>query len=138
MFSRCLLRSRQWTASVVRTYTVRLEDLVRALIAYDTLAARQWVADAARARLDWSIVPQPTDLDAVGLAIAAGIAELLASRAGQQPPSWTKTVSAAPRPFLLVQAAAFMPRLRQMCEIEGPEPLRRRALLAPPDFLTTA
>lgn len=117
---------------------MRLDDLVRALVAYDTLAARQWVADAARARLDWSSIPKPTDLDAVGLAIAAGIAELLASRAGQQPPSWTKTVSAAPRPFLLVQAAAFMPRLRQMCEIEGPEPLRRRALLAPPDFLTTA
>jgi hypothetical protein len=117
---------------------VHLEDLVRTLLRHDTLAARQWVSDAARARLDWPSVPRPAGLDALALAIAAGIAELLASRAGQNPPSWTKTVPPAPRPFWLVQSAASMPRLRHMCELEGPEPLRRRGLLAPPEFLTTA
>lgn len=117
---------------------MRLEDLVRALVRNDALAARQWVADAIRARLDWQSVPRPADLDALGLAIAAGVAELLAARTGQEPPPWTKAVPAAPQPFLLVRAAGWMPRLRRICEVEGPEPLRKRALLAPPEFLTTA
>jgi hypothetical protein len=117
---------------------VRLEDLVRALVHNDALTARAWVADAGRVRLDWGSVPRPADLDALGLAIAAGVAELLASRAGQPPPPWTNAVPAAPQPFLLVRAAGWMPRLRRICEVEGPEPLRRRALLAPPEFLTTA
>ena len=117
---------------------MRLEDLVRALVRNDALAARAWVADAIRAGLDWRSVPRPADLDALGLAIAAGVAELLASRARQEPPPWTKAVPAAPQPFLLVRAAGWMPRLRRMCEVEGPEPLGRRGLLAPPEFLTTA
>jgi hypothetical protein len=37
-----------------------------------------------------------------------------------------------------VAAAETLPRLRRLCEEEGPEPLRRRGLLAPPDFLTAA
>jgi len=37
-----------------------------------------------------------------------------------------------------VRAALTMPRLRRLCEVEGPEPLRRRAVMAPPDFLTIA
>lgn len=117
---------------------MHLEDLARALVGYDALAARQWVADAGRAKLDWTSVPQPTGLEPVALAIAAGVAELLASRAGQEPPVWTKSVPAAPEPFFLVRAAAWMPRLRQVCEVEGPEPLRRRGLFAPPEFLTAA
>jgi hypothetical protein len=38
----------------------------------------------------------------------------------------------------LVRAAESMPRLRRLCEEQSPEPLRRRRLLAPPDFLTAA
>lgn len=117
---------------------MRLDDLVRALVGYDTLAARQWVTDAGRAKLDWTSVPQPFGLDPIALAIAAGVAELLASRAGQAPPAWTNGVPAAPEPFFLVRAAAWMPRLRRVCEVEGPEPLRKRGLLAPPEFLTAA
>ena len=115
-----------------------LRDLVRALIQYDTLAARQWVADAARSRLTWTTVPVPQGLDPLGLAVAAGVVELLASRAGQPPPPWTAAVAAAPERIFLVQAAVTMPRLRRACEEDGPEPLRRRGLLAPPDFLTAA
>ena len=117
---------------------MRLEDLVEALMRYDHLAARQWVADAGRERLSWQSVPEPRGLDAIGLAVAAGIAEMLASRAGQTPPGWTAAVPGVPEPFLLVRAAGRMPRLRQACELEGPEPLRKRRLLAPPEFLTAA
>jgi hypothetical protein len=80
----------------------------------------------------------PEGLDVVELAVAAGIVELMAGRASQDPPTWTKDIGAAPEPVLLVRAAAVLPRLRRMCEEEGPEPLRRRRILAPPEFLTAA
>lgn len=115
-----------------------IRDLVRALLSFDALVARQWVADSLRSELLWSSVPKPTDLDPVGLGVAAGVAELLAARVGQAPPPWVGTVAVAPASVCLVKAASTMPRLRQLCEREGPEPLRRRGILAPPDFLTVA
>lgn len=115
-----------------------LRDLVRAVLRYDTLAARQWLADAERAGFVWADVPAPQGLDATASALAAGITELMSSRSGQAPPAWTSRVPAAPQRVFLVRAAASMPRLRDACEREGPEPLRRRGLLAPPEFLTIA
>jgi hypothetical protein len=115
-----------------------LRDLVQALLRFDALAARQWLADATSSGLVWSNVPPPFDLNETESALAAGLVELLASRAGQPPPSWAAAMPAAPRSLFLVRSAAIMPRLRAACEQEGPEPLRRRGLLAPPDFLTIA
>jgi hypothetical protein len=117
---------------------MELRELVVALLANDTLGARQWVADAGRSHLLWARVPRPIGLEGNALVVAAGVAEMLAARAGQPAPAWTTNVDAAPEPVFLVRAAREMPRLRRMCEEEGPEPLRRRRLLAPPDFLTTA
>jgi len=117
---------------------VDLNDLVGALLRFDGLSARQWLADAARSGLVWSEVPVPVGLDATERAVAAGVAELLASRAGQSPPGWTAAIPPAPEKLFLVRAAATMPRLRAVCEQDGPEPLRRRGLLAPPDFLSIA
>ena len=117
---------------------MHLEDLVQALLSRDALTARAWVADASRAGLRWLEVPRPEGLDPTGLAIAAGISETLAARSGQAAPQWTADVPGIAEPFLLVRAAATMPRLRRLCETEGPEPLRRRGLLAPPEFLTAA
>lgn len=113
-----------------------LVELVRALRTHETLAARQWVKDALRTGFQLHAVSKPSGADAVDLAISAGVVELLASRWEQSAPAWTKDVPALPAPFFLVQAAATLPRLRKACEEEGPEPLRRRGLLAPPDFLS--
>lgn len=115
-----------------------LKDLVRALLRWDALSARQWLADARRSGLAWTDVPAPVGLDATELATAAGVAEMLAERTGQSPPSWTAIVPSAPAKFFLVRFAKTMPRLRTLCEQEGPEPLRRRGLLAPPEFLRIA
>ena len=115
-----------------------LRDLVRALLLFDALTARQWLADATRTGLVWSNVPPPLGLDETEAALAAGVVELLASRSGQTPPGWAAAIPAAPSVLFLVRSAATMPRLRATCELEGPEPLRRRGLLAPPDFLTSA
>jgi hypothetical protein len=115
-----------------------LRELVRAILSYDALTARQWVADSLRQGVVWTSMPQPTDLDEVGMGVAAGVVELLASRAGQVPPSWVRTIEASRTPVYLVKAALTMPRLRRLCEEEGPEPLRRRGILAPPEFLKVA
>jgi hypothetical protein len=115
-----------------------LIELVRALRGHETLAARQWVVDALRTGVQLHTLERPRDVDSVDLAIAAGVVELLASRWGQPAPDWTRSVPALPEPFFLVKAAACLPRLRKTCMDEGPEPLRRRRLLAPPNFLTAA
>jgi hypothetical protein len=115
-----------------------LRDLVHALLGFDALTARQWIADARHSGFVWTEVPAPVGLDATELATAAGVAELLAERTGQSPPGWAASVPPAPERLFLVRAASSMPRLRSLCEREGPEPLRRRGLLAPPEFLSIA
>jgi hypothetical protein len=117
---------------------VNLSELITALLHHEALSARQWVADAGRAGFDWSRVPRPTTSDPTELALTAGVVELLADRAGQQPPAWTGEVAAAPTTTFLVKGAQSMRRLRTLCEQEGPEPLRRRSFLAPPEFLVIA
>ena len=117
---------------------MELNDLVEALLQFDALAARQWVSDALRCGLAWSGLPRPAGLTAEELAVAAGVVEMLAERAGQSPPPWTADVPSSPRRIYLVRAAESMPRLRRLCEREGPEPLRRRQVLAPPEFLSVA
>lgn len=115
-----------------------LRDLVKALLSYDAIAARQWIADARRARFAWSRVEEPAGLSHVERAVAAAVVELQANRSGEPPPAWTADIGALSTPLLLVRAASEMPRLRRTCERDGPEPLRRRNLLAPPEFLTIA
>jgi hypothetical protein len=72
------------------------------------------------------------------LAAAASLVELFALRLGQAPPLWTKDVGALPEPIYLLKAATSMKRLRELCETESPEPLRKRGFYAPPNFLEFA
>ncbi len=117
---------------------MKIGELVEAIMAYDTLSARQWVADAGRSAFDWTRVARPAGLDATELAVAAGVVELLAARAGLQPPSWTRDIPASPEVLYLLRYAERMPRLRKLCEEESPEPLRKRGIFATPEFLTVA
>jgi hypothetical protein len=119
-----------YTQSIYGSLSVDLRDLVKALLQFETLTARQWLADAARSGFIWSDVPSPDGLDEMESAVAAGVAELLAARAGQPPPPWAAAIPPAPKTLFLVRSAATMPRLRAACEQDGPEPLRRRGLLA--------
>src|SRR5262245_16838513 len=108
------------SSTICGRHRMKLSELVSALLSYDTLAARQWVADARREGLCWTDVPEPQGLDSVGMAVAAGIAELLAERAGQPPPRWTVMVPSTREPVFLVRSVDKMPRLRFLCEQEGP------------------
>ena len=115
-----------------------LRDLVEATLRGDLLAARQWVADARRERVNWERFELPSTFVGRELTVAAGLVELLAHRAGENPPSWTKTIGAESEPFVLDPGLEEMPRSLELARTSGPEPLRKRNLVALPDFLDVA
>jgi hypothetical protein len=115
-----------------------ISRLVHALLAGDLLTARQCVADAHRMQVQWDQVEQPSGLSELEMSVAAGLIELLASRTGATPPPWTRTVGAVREPFVLDPGLEQMPRSFERARTAGPEPLRRRNLVASPDFLDVA
>jgi hypothetical protein len=114
---------------------MELRDLVRAILSGDLLVARQWVADARRARLEWELFARPSGLDAREMVVAAGMAELLAARAGSTSPAWTASVGPHTEQLVLDPGLAEMSRSFQHAKAEASEALRKRNLVAPPDFL---
>jgi hypothetical protein len=114
---------------------MELPDLVRAILSGNLLAARQWVADAKRARLPWELCQRPTGLDEREMIVAAAIAELLAARDGTQPPSWTRSIGSYAEPLFLDPGLQDMPRTLERTRTNAPESLRKRNLYASPDFL---
>ena len=115
-----------------------VRELVHALIAGDLLAARQCVADAQRTRVQWALLDEPRGLSDLEMFVAAGVVELLASRAGATPPAWTSGVGAVRDQLVLDPGLERMPRSFAHAKAAGPEPLRRRNLIALPDFLDVA
>jgi len=117
---------------------MELPELVRAVLAGDLIAARQWVADAYRGGLEWERLDRPSGLNEREMSVAAGIAELLAARRGATPPPWTLAVGSLSEPIVLDPGLENMPRSFTHAKSDGPEPLRKRNLLALPDFLNVA
>ena len=115
-----------------------LRVLVEAILSGDLLTARQWVADARRERVNWARFECPSDFAAREITVAAGLIELLARRAGEKPPAWTEAVGAEREPLVLDPGLEQMPRSLARAKSSGPEPLRKRNLLALPDFLDVA
>lgn len=117
---------------------MELRDLVDAILAGDLLTARQCVADARREQMNWESVECPTDLRGREMTVAAGVVELLAGRAGERPPLWTRAVGAEREAVVLDPGLEQMPRSFAQAKALGPEPLRKRNLIALPDFLDVA
>jgi hypothetical protein len=115
-----------------------IEDAVAAALRRDNLTLRSLVQEILRDHPRLASIPRPATETQEILALAAGLLELIAERTGQAAPSWTRDIGAMPELFLLLEAASRMKRLRALCENESPGPLRKRGLLAPPDFLTFA
>lgn len=115
-----------------------IRELVDAIIVGDLLTARQCVADAQRMHVDWNRFEQPLDLTEREMSIAAGLIELFASRAGATPPLWTSRVGGVTEMLILDPGLEQMPRSFARARTAGPEPLRRRNMIAPPDFLDVA
>ena len=117
---------------------VRLEQLAEAALAGEALALRSLAQDWLSENPRMSDCPRPPSDDAQVLAVAASLVELFAGRAGQLAPQWTRSIGPLAHPRYLLRAAETMKRLRRMCEVESPPPLRRRNLYAPAEFLQFA
>ena len=117
---------------------VTLESLAGAALRCDNLSLRSLAQNFLRDHPRLDAVPRPTTTDPQVLTIAAALVELFALRAGQPAPSWSLEIGAMSTPMYLVEAASRMKNLRKLCELESPEPLRKRGLYAPPEFLTFA
>lgn len=117
---------------------MELRELVETILAGDLIHARQWVSDAYRCNIDWRMLERPTGSSTLEVAVAAAMAELLADRAGSPPPSWTSEVGGTAEPTVLDPGLESMPRSFMFAKSHGPLPLRKRNLIALPDFLLVA
>lgn len=117
---------------------VGLLEVVEAALSRDGVWLSGATQEFLRSTPNLGEVPQPSGIDERHLVVAAALLELLALRTGQQAPNWTDTIGGLREPFFLVSEAESMKNTRIMCEQESPEPLRKRKLLAPPQFLTWA
>jgi hypothetical protein len=82
--------------------------------------------------------PRPDTDDPRVLAVAAAVVEMLAQRAGEEPPAWTSEVAGLAEPFFVIERAERPGFTRTLCLTEAPEPLKRRNIFAPPNYLTFA
>jgi hypothetical protein len=115
----------------------RLEHLAEAVLTRQALEARSLVQEMVRAGLA-SELADPTSAAPAVRVVAAALAELLAQRHGLPAPAWAALVGPLPAPFFAVERALRWPLLREQCEREAPEPLRRRGIYAPAGFLSYA
>lgn len=115
-----------------------IEQLAQAALARDHIKLRSLVQDLTRSKIDFDKVTRPMTSDPKLLTMSAALVELLASRTKQTPPAWTKEIGPLAEPFFLLESAATMKRLRDLCEKESPEPMQKRLLFAPPHFLEFA
>ena len=114
---------------------VQIEQLAAAVLAGNSLAARNLTQELFRQDPSWSDIPKPQVADEKLLVISAALLELFAGRLGQTAPAWTADVGPLGEPIYLLKAAQTMKRLRQLCQQESPEPLRKRGLYAPSNYL---
>jgi len=114
---------------------VTIEQIALAILRDDSLMTRALAQDFLRRRPVFAEIPQPETDDPVLLAIAASLLELFALRTHQPAPKWTRQIGPVEPPRYLLKAAAHLRRLRDLCRDAAPEPLRRRHLYAPPDYL---
>ena len=115
-----------------------IEQLAEAALNGESLLLRSLTQDLLQENPSMSELPRPLTNDSSLLAAAASLVELFATRLHQHPPSWTQEIGALPEPVYLVKAASSMRRLRELCETQSPEPLRKRGFYAPPNFLEFA
>lgn len=117
---------------------VQIERLAQAVLNGEGVEARSLTQDFFRASPKLTDIPRPKIDDSRLLAVSASLLELFALRMGQQAPAWTKSIGPLSEPIYLLKSAATMKRLRELCEKESPEPLRKRGFYAPPNYLEFA
>ena len=117
---------------------VTIEQIATAILHDDSLLVRALVQEFLDSQPALGEVSRPETDDPVLLAVTAALLELFALRQRQSAPAWTRQVGPVEQPRYLLKAATQMRRLRDLCHDAAPEPLRRRRLYAPPDYLVFA
>lgn len=115
-----------------------IEQVATAVLYDDNLATRALVQEFLRSQPILADIPRPDTADPILLAVVAALLELFSLRTQQSAPGWTQGVGPVEQPLYLLRSAAHMRRLRDLCRDAAPEPLRRRRLYAPPDYLAFA
>jgi hypothetical protein len=115
--------------------TTTLEDVAIAALSGDSLRTRSLMQDWLSGHPKLAILPPPISQDATTRSLIAALAELMAQRLDQTPPSWAAGIGPAPQPTHLLRSALRMNRLRDACEQSAPLPLRRRLFYAPSNYL---
>lgn len=113
---------------------MRVDELVDALRTRDALRARVLYAELVAN--DPATIEQPAFTDALDLAIAASITELMAARSSVAAPAWTQQIGPLPTPYALVTVS--LPERLARLQRESPPQLRARNLIAPENFLQSA
>ncbi len=117
------------------TLTIALENVAVAALNGDALLARSLMRDWLAGQPEIELLPPPRSQHEMIRPLTAALAELMAERLGQNPPSWAAGIGPAPRPTHLLRAAESMKRLREACEKSAPSPLRRRQFFAPANYM---
>jgi len=115
-----------------------IEAIARAALSGDALAARSLTQDFFRSQPKLASIASPNVNDPAVLALSAALLELFALRTQQAAPAWTEVVGGLSQPVFLLKAAETMRRLRELCLQQSPEPLRRRNIFVPPNYLELA
>lgn len=117
---------------------ITIEEIAAAILDYDVLRVRDLAQEWVRYDMPFAEVPRPETSDARVLAVAAAVVELLAQRVHQTSPAWTAVIGGLPEPFFVMRILPYEAYTRYLCLTESPEPLRKRNIFAPPDYLTFA
>lgn len=117
---------------------VTIEQIAAAVLNDDALALRALVQTFLRGQPVLAELSQPETDNPIMLAVVAALLELFSLRTHQPAPGWTRQVGPLEQPIYLLKSAVHMRRLRDLCRDAAPEPLRRRGLYAPPDYLAMA
>lgn len=117
---------------------IQIENIASTALQGDALNTRALAITFLSENPELSSVPRPRTTDTTVLAISAALLELFAQRRNQVAPSWTQAIGGLNTPLFLLRAATKMRYLREMCLAESPEPLRKRGLYAPNNYLSFA
>jgi hypothetical protein len=112
---------------------VTVNDLAQAALERDNFHLKCLVQELWQEKRLLTECPKPETNNPQILSLAAGLVELLATQWKQIPPSWTKDIEGVSD--FLAKHADDMKNLPSLCETESPEPLRKRNLYVPPNFL---
>ena len=86
----------------------------------------------------FSTVAKPDTQNHEELVLAAALVELFAARRNEVAPDWTSQIGGLDKPRYLLGDPNRYPRFYARCVRESPEPLKRRNLIAPNDYLSFA